>query len=397
MKRMSVVLLLSAASCGPLLSPLWAENPYLSVEQVIKVDAEYGELVAAPFNLRADWERFADAGELVLSVVAELPAQAPEETLIEIDEAYGTLYTDFGDISAGRQRIAWGVLDSLSVLDTVHGTDMRGYTAPWRESERLATDGLRWKYYGLRWYAEAVWEPVIRLSEWPEEFGPSQLYPEEIPVEGLAHNPSWDSSGISGRMCWYLSAADIGLQVGKTANRTPLPLLEGTVPADFVIREVQESYYQAGLWSVLPLKAWILRCEAAYNYEVPSLGDDDRVVVREDRLHVAGGLEWNGPGGLRLLIEGEGNLDPLSGDSEQSLEQQYLGGVSRTFLRERLEIEAGGLYSSELDGFGAELRCEYSLCDGVHLKGGLSYLESENEMFKAVAGTAVWLSLQWSM
>lgn len=399
MKRIYVMSVLIIALGGTLWTPLFAENPYLGIEQVLHIDTESGEMASAPLYLTAEWERFGDRGELFVSAEVELPAGDPaqEELRAEIDEAYGTLYTDFGDISAGRQRIAWGVLDALSVLDVVHAADLRSYTAPWRENDRSATDGLRWKYYGRSWCAEAVWEPVTGLNKWPEQFDPTALYPEGVPVEELSPVPSWEKSGFSGRMCWYLNAADVGVQLGKTTSRTPLSLLEGEVPADFTIREVQKSYYHAGLWSTVPLKAWILRMEGAYKRRFPSLSEDGRKVMREDRLLAAGGLEWNGPGGMRLLIEGEGNLDVSAEDMGESLEQHYMIGVSWTLLRERLEIEAGGLYTSEIEGIGGELRAEYSLSDRMFLKGGLSYLESNDEVFKELAGTALWCALQWSM
>ncbi len=393
MRRISFSLIL-IVMCAITLS---AETSYLGIEQILHTDLKNGEINSSVLHLNAEWERFGESGELFIAADVMLPAGSPAHIEAEIDEAYGTLYTKFADISAGRQRIAWGVLDSLSILDIVSAEDQRNYLEPWRETDRAAVDGLRGKFYGNRWFAEAVWEPQVRLNKYNAELGIAALYPEGVPVEEIELAPSWENSGINGRVYWYLPAADVGVQAGKSRNRAPLPRVKGTDPANITIRETQRSYYHTGAWAVVPINSWILRTEWAYNKDVPVLATEGTELMREDRLHAAAGLEWNGPAGMQVLLEGEGNIDVQADDVESSREYQYMAGISKTCLQQRLEIEAGGMYSTEADGFGGEVRVEYSLLDGAAIKGGLYYLESDRELFEDVSGAALWCAVEWSM
>ena len=97
----------------------------------------------------------------------------------ELREAYVDLYGfvfDDLDLRAGRQRIAWGTAEKVSVIDNLNPDDLEDR---WDFGRHLASDALKLTYYLDILTIEAVYIPIFRPARFPEDI--SSLMPGSIP------------------------------------------------------------------------------------------------------------------------------------------------------------------------------------------------------------------------
>lgn len=100
----------------------------------------------------------------------------------ELREAYADLYEFILpklDFRLGRQRIAWGSAEKISVIDNLNPDDLEDR---WDFGRHLSSDALKLTYYGDPLTVTAVYIPIFRPARLPEDV--SSLI-SEIPLTSI--------------------------------------------------------------------------------------------------------------------------------------------------------------------------------------------------------------------
>ena len=128
--------------------------------------------------------------------------QEPEELSFELKEAYADLYgfpLPAVDVRLGRQRIAWGRADKISIVDNLNPDDLED---PWDFGRHLASDALKLSWYGDRLTVQGVVIPI---------FTPARLETGDLLADGLPPDSTLSFTPLPG-------AAPDGATLGVRAS-----------------------------------------------------------------------------------------------------------------------------------------------------------------------------------
>jgi hypothetical protein len=321
---------------------------------------------------------------------------------LRLREAYADLYgfpLAWADLRVGRQRLAWGSAERVSVLDVLDRDDLEDR---WDFGRHLASDALRLTAYFGQHSLQAVYVPVFRPallpaggSFLPNLEGAALLDPAPtvsflVPGDDPAANAS---AGL--RLQLYLLGWDVALSYALA--REDFPVITRLVlagPADLQVDLAYPRFHLAGLEAAGELFGLGVWGElAAYFPErgnVVDLDEVDFIAVgggqpagEEARpcLKAVAGMDYTFPGGLYVSLQYAYGMayETVAGSQEHYL----LLGAEWRLLHDRLKLGPLGLAlevedPADLAGtWGVLLNPELSVypADNVELTAGARWLE----------------------
>jgi hypothetical protein len=330
------------------------------------------------------------------------------------------------DLKVGRQIVNWGRSDTLRVLDILNPLDNREPGIVDIVDLRRPVTMLNATYYYGDWSLSAIAIPEIRFSLNPplgNDFAPvisslgtveAFVFPEDHPHESVSHTQwaaalsgifsGWDVSFHFARMYRDMEYLDPRIQWIDLGALGTYPLsLEGTELRHSRITLVGSgANYTIGSWLFKGEIAWTdgidYTTSTPINFDpigglpmpdggtVPvGLGivDVPTGTVRRSRLDFMGGVEYYGFVDTSIALEVVNrhifgfrrDMRPLFLLRKNQLETALR--ITRTFLRERLEVTALGVMfgSHAQDGSIVRLDASYELRDALELSGGIIFYQ----------------------
>ncbi|ABW68492.1 SH3 type 3 domain protein [Desulfosudis oleivorans Hxd3] len=313
----------------------------------------------------------------------------------EIREAYvqGSLLPSL-DLKVGRQIVVWGRSENFRVTDVLNPVDSRTPGLVDIEDIRLPVCMTRLDYYTGAFSITGIAIPEIRFNKMPvvgndfyplNEAQPGEVVPSPslantelaMAIKGIFHG--WDASLYGA----YLFDDDtyyelLGYEY-TLVDTIPLPG-GGTQPVyeqDIVAVRRHARLYMVGGAANVTTGSWLFKTELSYTdgYRYTSTEDE------KGKLRWLVGLEYSGlkntTVSLDLLQTWVDDFEPaMKKMPDYAVETQFEAAlrVSRTFLRERLELVFFGLLRGGQgeDGAFERLSASYDFTD--RLTGGIGAL-----------------------
>jgi len=298
------------------------------------------------------------------------------------------------DIKLGKQIVAWGVADSLRVVDVINPTDEREFGMTDLEDIRLPINMTKIDYYIGDLKLEAVAVHQIRFNKsapFGSDFNPSTQKINEVIPESSAENTEYGLaligtfSGWDASLHWAQYFDDSAHF--KITNITIIPGV-GAIPT----LERQHSRLKMG-GGALSISSgnFVWKAEAAKLRGLEYALVTDKFFSRTDILF---GLEFSGWSDTSLTIEsGVQHINDfdkrLEGLPDSEIEDRFATSVifTQDYLNQTLHLNLTGMMIGERGEDGGINRgsLEYDVMDAFSVKGGIMiYQTGENTYFQSL-------------
>lgn len=306
-----------------------------------------------------------------------------------LHEAYLSYYSDYLELTAGKQIIIWGAADGFAVTDIVSPKDYSEFLARDFDDMRLGVDSVRMRYLGGDFTLEGVFIPVFTPAEvpytndlsdednpWAYDLGSAVLTDPDLPgtrisnseygLRGVMRNSSFDAA-LSCLYTWE----DMGvLRMNE----------EG---------EFYQKYYRmlmVGSEVSVPVSEVVVRAECAL-YAGKHYAEDD---ITEDTasknvLNSIIGVDYS-PGDNWSLSTQIYNVTILAYSDDLSSDQYttyHTVSVSKKVLRETLTLSTMLFYGYVNGDYYDRTYASYVLTDDLSLTAGLDLFGGEGGSFGA--------------
>ena len=296
------------------------------------------------------------------------------------------------DIKFGKQIVAWGVADSLRVVDVLNPTDEREFGMTDLEDIRMPINMTKIDYYIGDLKLEAVAVHQIRFNKsapFGSDFNPSTQKINEVIPESSAENTEYGLaligtfSGWDASLHWAQYFDDSAHF--KITNITIIPGV-GAIPT----LERQHSRLKMG-GGALSISSgnFVWKAEAAKLRGLEYALVTDKFFSRTDILF---GLEFSGWSDTSLTIEsGVQHINDfdkrLEGLPDSEIEDRFATSVifTQDYLNQTLHLNLTGMMIGERGEDGGINRgsLEYDVMDAFFVKGGIMiYQTGENTYFQ---------------
>ena len=319
------------------------------------------------------------------------------ETDWDVGEAWlhGPILDDV-DLKLGRQIVIWGRSETLRVLDVLNPLDNREPGRVDLEDIRRPLGMARLDAYADEWTVTAIAIPEIRFDENPvvgSDFlpltgvPPSQLPPQRKP-------DSFED--------WEAAAAITGTFSGWDASLHGAWFFDDQPHLRDSGRLAHARLWMVGTGGNYTLGSWLWKGELAYLDGLEFFGASEK-----SRVDVLVGVEYYGFVDTSISLEGV-NRHLIDYDSgvRNSLDifgedfQELSLRITRSFLNERLEVEAlGVLFDVDRDPSVIwRLGADYELADALVVGGGILIFEEGDQPPLDTWGQndRFFFSLKWS-
>ena len=298
------------------------------------------------------------------------------------------------DIKIGHQIVAWGVANSLRVVDVLNPTDNREFGMTDLEDIRLPIAMTKIDLYVDDFKIEAVAVHKIKFNKtapFGSDFNPSPLKIKEVVPESSAENTEcglavigkfsgWDAS-----LNWAQYFDDSAHYKITSVNIVPGV---GAVP---VLEQRHSRLTMAGATLSVPAGNFLWKAEAAKLQGMEFALVTDKTFSRTDILFGGEYSGWNDTSvsielGLQHLNDFDTHLE-ASPDSE--LEDRFATSISfmQDYLNQTLHLNLAGMMIGERGGDGGINRAslEYDVVDAFSVTGGLMlYQPGESAYFQSL-------------
>ena len=298
------------------------------------------------------------------------------------------------DIKIGHQIVAWGVANSLRVVDVLNPTDNREFGMTDLEDIRLPIAMTKIDLYVGDFKLEAVAVHKIKFNKtapFGSDFNPSPLKIKEVIPESSAGNNEYGLavigkfSGWDASLNWAQYFDDSAHYKITSVNIVPGV---GAVP---VLEQRHSRLTMAGATLSVPAGNFLWKAEAAKLQGMEFALVTDKTFSRTDILFGGEYSGWNDTSvsielGLQHLNDFDTHLE-ASPDSE--LEDRFATSISfmQDYLNQTLHLNLAGMMIGERGGDGGINRAslEYDVVDAFSVTGGfMLYQPGESAYFQSL-------------
>lgn len=307
-----------------------------------------------------------------------------EEDQLRLREAYLDYQAGKWDFRVGRQVIAWGKADNVTVTDLICPIDYRDYFCYEFSDTKKPVEAAKTRFRKGDMTTELVWVPFFEAVGYPAADNPWLKTDEASSIivqtadqpEKNLKNSEW-----FGRVTFNREGFDYALSAFHCWWDTPVYQLVTANSAAFLQGEYYRVSGVGGEFSV-PVGDLVIRGETAFfegrRFERDSYSKD---YLERAALKMLLGLDWY-PGDNWTVTAQVADEKILDYDKDMAEdEHDWLGTLKLTkkLLRETLTLS--GLICAALDetDYYLKLSGEYALTDELHLICGLLFFDGDTD------------------
>ena len=359
-------------------------RPYFSLTW----DAKFGENWKTRISGKAfydfafgmkDRETFSD------ELLAELEQEFEMREVYLEGSPFGSL-----DVKFGKQIVAWGVANSLRVVDVLNPTDSREFGMTDLEDVRLPIAMTKLDYYlgDLKLEAVVVHEIIFnKAAPFGSDFNPAPIQLTEVIPESSTENTEYGLAIIGTFSGWDASLHWAQYYDDTAHFKTFVPGV-GAVPT----LELRHSRLtMAGATLSIPSGNFLWKAEAAKLQGMEFALVNDKTFSRTDVLV---GTEYSGWSDTSLTLEfGVQHLNDFDEKLEESPDSELEDRIATTFsfmqdyLNQALHLNMVGMMigKSGMDGGINRMSLKYDVMDALSVSGGVMvYQTGDNAYFKSL-------------
>lgn len=368
------------------------------------------DFMSSRSRLRGEIRGMKGNSSFYTSINANFNYLLPEQTYLELREAYLEYAGANWDLRAGRQIIIWGVSDGIRITDIIAPMDFTEFLARDYDDIRMPVDAMKLRFFNNSVKLELVFIPVFQSFIYPTDpENPWNIFPESKGGPSLVITPAQtpettlSNSEIGGRFSFFLSGIDMSLSTLYTWNKLPVfstSFSEG-MDTNFLIPE-HHRLFMTGLDLSTTLGSLVLRGEAAYfkgEYYPTDLNGSSNHLISRDVIRSLLGLDYY-PGNEWTLTGQLSYTRILKYCEEMSCKQDNILatlGISKKLLRSTLSISTFGYMDLSNKGFFNRTSLDYSLSDPIHLCAGVDLFGGDGGMFGVYKDNSeVWIKVKYS-
>ena len=336
----------------------------------------------------------AESSRASVTARAEYNAAIPSRSGFELGEAWYEWASGPIALTLGQQIITWGAADGVTITDVICPHDMTAFSGLEYIDSRLPVDAVRIKLSQYNWDFDLIWIPVFTPTKLPiDTDNPlSEIaYPNTVTTQGyslpvsysIANSPHGIADGeYASRLSYSGSLLDVGICAFygwddlPRATKTLVVDSDSGQPTGISVSTDWYRIAMLGADTSVPVGPIVFRFEGAFTHDryfaVDGLGES-RVgaSLKKNQIRGMAGLDWM-PGDWTITAQyiEDAVLNYETNLARDQFENGATLNVSRTFLRDTLELSASGyLGLSNFDGYG-NFSATYDIDDNFSLAAG---------------------------
>lgn len=347
------------------------------------------DFMSSRSRLRTELEASKGKSYLFASLNSQYNNLLPEQTGIELREAFLQYTTNHWDFKAGRQIVIWGVSDGVRVTDIVSPMDMTEFLARDYDDIRIPVNALKLKYFNSKLSAEVIFIPISSYFIIPiSSNNPWSMLP---PVEGLHYEANLEdypekileNSEYGGRVSFFLSGIDFSVAALHTWNKMPVLSYGYSANNDTVF--VYGQYNRMDMIGAdfsFPLSKFVIRGEVAeYFGELQETNTSEK--IKRNTTNFIFGIDWYPGKDWTVTAQYSHKFIPDYVENIASQENTAIGtlGITKNTIQNTLKLSSFIYYDLTNSGFFNRTSADYSLSDQIHLLLGYDWFNGDDGMF----------------
>ena len=298
------------------------------------------------------------------------------------------------DVKIGKQIVAWGVANSLRVVDVLNPTDSREFGMTDLEDVRLPIAMTKLNYYIGDLKLEAVTAHEIKFNKvapFGSDFNSSPMKIKEIVPESSTENTEYGLAVFGSFSGW-----DASLHWAQYFDDTPhFKITEVTIiPGIGAVPTLEQRHSRltmGGATLSIPSGNFLWKAEAAKLQGMEFALVTDKLFSRTDVLV---GSEYSGWRDTSLTLEfGVQHLNDFDIKLEESPDSQLEDRIATTFsfmqdyINQTIHLNLFGMMigKSGQDGGFNRMSLEYDVMDAFSVSGGMMlYQTGDNAYFRSL-------------
>ena len=237
------------------------------------------ELMSSRTRLRTELDMKKGKSYMFASFNAAYNSILPEQTMIELREAFLEYTAKNWNFKAGRQIVIWGISDGLRITDVVSPMDMSEFLARDYDDIRIPVNAMKARYLTQNMRAELIFIPVSSFFIMPyQPENPWSVFPSNTGTYfdvnmNTTPEKTLNNSEYGGRLSFFLSGVDFSLSALHTWNKMPVFKNQLSTNNDTVfVDALHNRMDMLGADFSIPIGQFVIRGEVAeYFGEVQAL------------------------------------------------------------------------------------------------------------------------------
>lgn len=406
MKRYFVILLLFLCSEAlPQTNSRLRFRGYIDTYHAVRV-SKPNDFLASRSRFRGELEKLYGSSYFFVSVNAVHNSILPDQTSIQLREAFIEYTGKNWSIKAGRQIIIWGKADGLRITDVISPMDLTEFLAQDYDDIRMPVNGIVLSRFGQNWDLDLVCVPYIETYVLPGPGNPWAMNNQS--AEGVVLDPeerpefSLSDMEYGGKLSFYLSGVDFEVSALNTWNKAPVYSYYYDSTSRLHIRPEYHRMEFLGFGFSKSVYTLIIRGESAFYFNKKFSSDlesDHLDPIERNSINYLVGIDWY-PGN-EWTITGQFSDEYILDYSNKiaNSKHSYIStlGITKKLFRSTLSLSTFcyvGLNEGDLFN---RTSIDYALSDNIHITCGADWFEGNNGLFGQYKDNSeIWIKAKYN-
>ena len=367
------------------------------------------ELMSSRTRLRTELDMKKGKSYMFASFNATYNSILPEQTMIELREAFLEYTAKNWNFKAGRQIVIWGISDGLRITDVVSPMDMSEFLARDYDDIRIPVNAMKARYLTQNMRAELIFIPVSSFFIMPyQPENPWSVFPSNTGTYfdvnmNTTPEKTLNNSEYGGRLSFFLSGVDFSLSALHTWNKMPVFKNQLSTNNDTVfVDALHNRMDMLGADFSIPIGQFVIRGEVAeYFGEVQALNiqANSNTLLKRNTTNFLMGVDWYPGKEWTFTTQYSHKLIPDYVDIMETKENTALAtlGITKKILRSTLNVSTFSYLDVTNNGFFNRTSADYSLTDEIHIMLGYDWFHGDKGMFGLYKNNSeVWFKVKYN-
>lgn len=365
------------------------------------------EYMSSRTRLRSELDIKHGKSFMFASINATYNSILPEQTMIELREAFLEYTTKNWNFKVGRQIVIWGVADGMRITDIVSPMDLTEFLARDYDDIRIPVNAIRIRYLAQNMRVELIFIPVSSFfivpyqpeNPWSVFHSTTSTYfdvnMDNTPAKSL------NNSEIGGRISFFLSGIDFTFSALRSWNKMPVFKYQFSTTYDTVFVDALHNRMDmiGGDFS-MPLGQFVFRGEfAEYFGELLTLNKNVNTSLKRNTSNFLIGVDWYPGNEWTLTTQYSYKLIPDYVEVIEAHANTILTtlGITKKVIRSTLNISTFTYFDITNNSFFNRTSADYSLTDEIHIMLGYDWFNGNEGMFGMYQhNSEIWFKAKYS-